>query len=144
MHHFKHWDYFFYNNTMARFFDPNYDPRQDSGSSGSEITDLHPERNYDTDLRRIAESERPDIEAINNDQGRIRRFFKAAKTANKYRQEAYIDEPTIRGETPRSPAIINGAEVPSTGDEYGTVGSVGYAKKPQPQSGTFYGFGAFG
>jgi len=125
---------------MARFFDPTYDPRQDSGSSGSEVTDLHPERNYDTDLRRIDESERPDVEAINDEQGRIRRFFKAAKTANKYRQKASIDEPTLRGETPRSEAIIGGVEVPSLGDEYGTVGSVGYAKKPKAQSGRFYGF----
>ena len=140
MHHIKYWDYFFYNNTMARFFDPTYDPRQDSGSSGSEITDLHPERNYDTDLRRIGEAERPDVEAINDEQGRIRRFFKAAKTANKYRQKASIDEPTLRGETPRSEAIIGGVEVPSLGDEYGTVGSVGYAKKPKAQSGRFYGF----
>jgi hypothetical protein len=37
-------------------------------------------------------------------------------------------------------AIIGGVEVPSLGDEYGTVGSVGYAKKPRAQSGTFYGF----
>jgi hypothetical protein len=125
---------------MARFFDSTYDPRQDSGSSGSEITDLNPERNYDTDLRRIGEAERPDIEAINDEQGRIRRFFKAAKTANKYRQKASIDEPTLRGETPRSEAIIGGVEVPSLGDEYGTVGSVGYAKKPKAQSGRFYGF----
>lgn len=126
---------------MARFFDPTYDPRQDSGSSGSEVTDLNPERSYDTDLRRIEESKRPDIEAINEDQGRIRRFITSAKAANKFRQKASIDEPTLRGETPRSEAVIGGVEVPSLGDEYGTVGSVGYAKKPKPQSGTFYGFG---
>lgn len=125
---------------MARFFDPTYDPRQDSGSSGSEVTDLTPERNYDTDLRRIEEAERPDIEDINADQGRIRRFFSAAKTANKYRQKASIDEPTLRGRTPRSEAIIDGVEVPSQGDEYPKVGSVAYAKKPQPRSGRFYGF----
>jgi len=125
---------------MARFFDSTYDPRQDSGSSGSELNDLNPERAYDTDLRRVEESERPDIESINDEQGRIGRFFKAAKTANKYRQRASIDEPTIRGRTPKSEAIIDGVELPSTGDEYGTVGSVGYAKKPQPKSGAFYGF----
>lgn len=125
---------------MPRFFDPTYDPRQDSGSSGSEVTDLNPERNYDTDLRRIEEEKRPDIEDINDDQARIRRFITAAKTANKFRQQASIDEPTIRGEIPRSEAIIGGVEVPSLGDEYGKVGSVGYAKKPKAQSGTFYGF----
>ena len=125
---------------MARFFDPTYDPRQDSGSSGSEVTDLHPERNYDTDLRRIESDVRPDIEAINDDQARIKRFITSAKAANKFKQKASIDEPTLRGETPRSEAVIGGVEVPSTGDEYGKVGSVGYAKKPRSQSGTFYGF----
>jgi hypothetical protein len=125
---------------MPRFFDPTYDPRQDSGSSSSEVTDLNPERNYDTDLRRIETQKRPDIEAINNDQIRIKRFITAAKTANKFRQKASIDEPTIRGETPRSVAVIGGIEVPSLGDEYGKIGSVSYAKKPKAQSGTFYGF----
>jgi hypothetical protein len=125
---------------MARFFDPTYDPRQDSGSSGSEISDLVPERNYDTDLRRIPQDERTTVEPINEKQEGIKKFFSAAKAANKFRQKASIDEPTLRGETPRSEATIGGVEVPSLGDEYGTVGSVGYAKKPRPQSGTFYGF----
>lgn len=125
---------------MARFFDSTYDPRQDSGSSGSEINDLVPERNYDTDLRRIPQDERGEVEDINEKQAGIKKFFSAAKAANKYRQKASIDEPTLRGETPRSEANIDGVEIPSLGDEYGTVGSVGYAKKPKPQSGTFYGF----
>lgn len=140
MHCIQYLSYPSYNDTMPRFFDPTYDPRQDSGSSGSEVTDLNPERNYDTDLRRIEEQERPDVEAINDDQARIKRFITAAKTANKFRQKASIDEPTLRGETPRSEATIGGVEVPSLGDEYGKVGSVGYAKKPRAQSGTFYGF----
>lgn len=125
---------------MARFFDSTYDPSQDSGSSGSEINDLVPERQYDTDLRRVQEDEREDIENINNKQGRVRQFFKAAKTANKYRQKALVDEPSIRGETPSSEAVIDGVELPSLGDEYGKVGSVGYARKPKPFSGKFYGF----
>jgi hypothetical protein len=125
---------------MPRFFDPTYDPRQDSGSSASEVSDLNPERNYDTDLRRINAEERSDIKGINDNQGRIRRFLTSAKAANKFRQKALVDEPTLRGETPRTEATIGGVEVPSLGDEYGTVGSVGYAKKPRAQSGTFYGF----
>jgi hypothetical protein len=140
MHHIQYLSYSSYNNTMPRFFDPTYDPRQDSGSSGSEVTDLNPERNYDTDLRRISEEERPGVAEINDDQTRIRRFITAAKASNKFRQKASIDEPTLRGETPRSEATIGGVEVPSMGDEYGTVGSVGYAKKPRSQSGAFYGF----
>jgi hypothetical protein len=125
---------------MPRFFDPTYDPRQDSGSSASEVSDLNPERNYDTDLRRINAEERSDIEGINDNQGRIRRFLTSAKAANKFRQKSLVDEPTLRGETPRTEATIGGVEVPSLGDEYGTVGSVGYAKKPKAQSGTFYDF----
>lgn len=125
---------------MARFFDPTYDPRQDSGSSGSEVSDLNPERIYDTDLRRVAEDERGDVDEINEKQERIGRFIKAAKTANKFRQQASIAEPTIRGETPRSPAIIDGAEVPSQGDPFPQVGSTNYARKPKPGFGTFYGF----
>jgi len=125
---------------MARFFDSNYDPRQDSGSSGSEINDLVPERAYDTDLRRVDEDVRSGVEPINDKQQTVKRFFSAAKAANKYKQKASIDEPTLRGKTPRSEASIDGVEVPSLGDEYGAVGSVGYARKPKPQSGAFYGF----
>jgi hypothetical protein len=54
---------------MARIFDPIYDPRQDSGSSGSEISDLNPERAYDTDLRRIEEDERGDVEGYQRQAG---------------------------------------------------------------------------
>jgi hypothetical protein len=128
---------------MARFFDSNYDPRQDSGSSGSEVSDLTPERQYDTDLRRVEEEDRVGVEDINDDQGRIKKFFAAAKTANKFKQSALVDEPTIRGKTPKSEAFIQGVQTPSMGDEYGTVGSVGYAKKPKASAGTFYGFGGF-
>jgi len=128
---------------MPRFFAPGYDPRQDSGSSGSEVTDLTPERQYDTDMRRVTEEDRSGVEDINDNQGRIKKFFAAAKSANKFKQSALIDEPTIRGKTPKSEAVIQGVQTPSLGDEYGTVGSVGYAKKPKPFSGTFYGFGGF-
>lgn len=128
---------------MARFFDKNYDPRQDSGSSGSEVSDLTPERQYDTDLRRVDEQDRVGVEDINDDQGRIKKFFAAAKTANKFKQNALIDEPMIRGKTPKSEAFIQGVQTPSLGDAYGTVGSVKYAKTPKAFSGTFYGFGGF-
>jgi len=160
VHCIQYLSYPSYNDTMPRFYNPRlgkenepvdprvgfrgrlqYDPQQDSGSSGSEVNDLHPERTYDTDLRRVEADERPDIESINDDQGRIKKFITAAKTANKFRQKASIDEPNIRGEVPRSEAVIGGVEVPSLGDEYGKVGSIGYAKKPQPNSGKFYGFG---
>ena len=44
---------FSYNGIMARFYDSTYDPRQDSGTSGAEVSDLNPEQGYDVDLRRL-------------------------------------------------------------------------------------------
>jgi hypothetical protein len=106
---------------MASFFDPTYDPRQDSGSSGVEVSDLNPEKLYDTDLRRVDEDAR-----------------KSAKAAGKYKQRAGIAEPTIRGKTPRGIASIAGTELPSLGDRIGRGGSVNYAEKPQPFGGMPY------
>lgn len=120
---------------MANFFDSTYDPRHDSGSSGVEVSDLHPEKIYDTDLRRLEDDEQAVIEDINNQQDRVAKFMRAAKTAGAYRQRAGIAEPTIRGRTPRNPAFIDGTELPSLGDTIGTAGSTNYANKPQPRFG---------
>lgn len=120
---------------MANFFDSTYDPRHDSGSSGVEVSDLHPEKIYDTDLRRLEDDEQAVIEDINNQQERVAKFMRAAKTAGAYRQRAGIAEPTIRGRTPRNPAFIDGTELPSLGDTIGTAGSTNYANKPQPRFG---------
>ena len=120
---------------MANFFDSTYDPRHDSGSSGVEVSDLHPEKIYDTDLRRLEDDEQAVIEDINNQQERVAKFMRAAKTAGAYRQRAGIAEPTIRGKTPRNPAFIDGTELPSLGDTIGTAGSTNYANKPQPRFG---------
>lgn len=120
---------------MANFFDPTYDPRQDSGSSGVEVSDLHPEKIYDTDLRRLEDDEQAVISSINNKQDRVAKYMRAAKTAGAYRQRAGIAEPTIRGRTPRNPAFIAGTELPSLGDTVGTAGSTNYANKPQPNFG---------
>jgi hypothetical protein len=54
---------FNYNIIMARFLDPTYDPRQDSGTSGGDTSDLHPERAYDTDIRRLDETARDSADA---------------------------------------------------------------------------------
>ena len=125
---------------MANFFDPTYDPQRDSASSAGEISDLNPERIYDTDLRRIEEEKRGDVEDINQKQQRVARFMKAAKTAGAYKQRAGIAEPTIRGRTPRNPAVIEGTTLPSLGDTIGRAGSTNYADRPQPRLGRFYGF----
>ena len=131
---------------MAKFFDPNYDPRQDAGSSGVEVTDLNPEKAYDTDLRRIAQDDRRSVEDINANQKEIGKFFNAAKVAGAYKTRAGIAEPTLRGKTPRSPAVIDvsaygdafgGTVLPSMGDTIGTAGSTNYADKPGSVFGRF-------
>ena len=120
---------------MANRFRPTYDPGIDSGTSGAEVTDLNPEQAYDTDMRRLAEDERNAAESVNNDQNRVAKFMRAAKTAGAYRQRASIDEPLIRGKVPRTRAEIAGVELPSTGDSGGRTGAVGYARKPGAQFG---------
>jgi|DEB0MinimDraft_3_1074331.scaffolds.fasta_scaffold00333_10 hypothetical protein len=127
--------YSFYNINMAKFFDSTYDPRQLSGTSGAEVSDLRPEQAYDTDLRRVDEDARSSAASVNKDQERVAKFMRAARTAGKFRQSASIDEPTIRGKVARRPASINGSEVPTRGDSGGRAGSVGYAQKPLPQFG---------
>ena len=129
--------YCFYNIIMARFYDPNYDPQKDSGTSGAEISDLNPEQLYDTDLRRVDEDVRGDLE-VNDKQDRVAKFMRAAKTAGKYKQSKGISEPTIKGRTPISKAEISGLELPSLrGRNYGPpgAGSTEYANKPKPQFG---------
>jgi hypothetical protein len=129
---------------MASFFESTYDPRQRSGTSGAEVSDLNPEQAYDTDVRRLDETERAiadDVDIRNlRQQNRVSRFMAAAKTAGAYRQRASIDEPQIGGRTPRNEATINGVTLPSQGDTAGPGGTVGYARKPSPFSGTFRGF----
>jgi hypothetical protein len=135
---------FNYNIIMARFLDPTYDPRQDSGTSGGDTSDLHPERAYDTDIRRLDETARDSADAADTrnevKQDRVKKYMAAAKTAGAYRQRAQIAEPTIRGKTPRSEAVIEGVQLPSLGDTVGTAGSTNYARKPSGFSGTFRGF----
>jgi hypothetical protein len=127
--------YCFYNNKMANIYSSNYDPRINAGTSGAEISDLRPEQAYDTDLRRVEPEERPAAASLNQNQERVGRFMRAARTAGAYRQRASIAEPMIRGRTPRAGANINGVELPTTGDSGGRTGSVGYARTPKAQFG---------
>ena len=135
---------FNYNIIMARFLDPTYDPRQDSGTSGGDTSDLHPERAYDTDIRRLDNTARDSADAADTRnevaQDRVKKYMAAAKTAGAYKQRTQIAEPTIRGKTPRSEAVIDGVQLPSLGDTVGTAGSTNYARKPSGFSGTFRGF----
>jgi hypothetical protein len=120
---------------MADLYNLNYDPRLRSGTSGAEVSDLNPEQAYDTDLRRVDPEVRRAVEGVNNKQERVGRFIKAAKTAGKYRQAASIDEPTIRGKTPRGEASIDGTTLPNLGDRFGRGGGVNYANKPTSRFG---------
>jgi hypothetical protein len=125
---------FFYNNKMANTYNLNYDPRQDSGSSGGEVNDLNPGRSYQVDLRRLDEAERETANAANTSNRstaeRVDRYLAAARTANAFRQRAETEEPKIKG-----------VELPTSGDKQGPVGSTNYARSPKRFSGTFYGFG---
>lgn len=141
---------------MERFYNPRkneesasvdsvYDPRQDSGSSGGEVSDLTPERSYDTDVRRLSADERETANRADTrnekTQARVSTFLKAVKAASNYKQRKEVEEPMIGGKTPQQPLNINPArpgpypamtslEVPSKGDKQGPVGSTNYARKP--------------
>ncbi len=115
---------------MANVYRSTYDSRQQSGTSGAEVSDLRPEQAYDTDLRRVDADSRNSVESINDDQGRVAKFLKSAKAAGKYKVKASIDEPTIKGKTPRTEANIDGSALPSLGDTFGRGGGTNYANKP--------------
>ena len=120
---------------MAKFFDALYDPRQDSGTSAAETSDLRPEQAYDTDMRRVDPEERGAVESINNNQSRVAKFMRAAKSAGEYKKRSLIAEPTINGKTPRTEMSIGGSAFPSMGDTIGRAGSTNYADKPGAQFG---------
>ena len=120
---------------MQNFYDLNYELGVDSGTSGAEVSDLRPEKAYDTDLRRVDVDDRQAAESVNNKQNRVAKYMRAAKSAGAYRLRAGIAEPTIKGRTPRTPATIDGTELPTLGDSGGRSGTVGYARRPQPQFG---------
>ncbi len=134
--------YSFYNIIMASLYNTNYDPQKDSGTSGVEVSDLNPEKLYDTDLRRVDPEQRDNLD-INDKQDRVSKFMKSARAAGKYRQNAGIAEPTIRGKTPVGKAQMAGVELPSLrGRNYGApgAGATEYSRKPKPSFGSFYGF----
>ena len=122
---------------MASLYSSTYDPQKDSATSGSEVSDLNPERIYDTDLRRVDPDLRDDLD-VNNKQKRVSKFMKAARAAGKYKQSTGISEPSIRGKTPVGKAAISGVELPSLrGRNFGPpgAGSTEYAHKPKSSFG---------
>lgn len=120
---------------MASLYSTGYNQGVRSGTSGAEVSDIRPEQAYDVDLRRLDPEERRSARSLNSNQDRIARFFKAARAAGAYKQKTDIDEPMIRGKTPRQRVAIKGVELPTRGDSGGRSGSTAYAHKPQPQFG---------
>jgi hypothetical protein len=108
---------------MANRFRPTYDPGIDSGTSGAEVSDLNPEQAYDTDLRRLSQDSRSSAESVNDEQRRVGRYMRAAKSAGEYQKRNLVREPTSA----------------TNGDSGGRAGSVGYARKPTMQSGKPFG-----
>jgi hypothetical protein len=144
-----------YNIIMERFYDPrrgqestpipsNYDPRVDAGSSGGDTSDLNPGRAYTTDTRNFNADEKTTASraGTSNDrqESNVNKYLAAAKTAGKFKQQALVDEPQIRGRTPRTEASIKGTNVPTLGDRIGIAGGVNYATKPTATAGKFVGF----
>ena len=119
-------------------------PVPSAGSSSGANEELHPERAYGTDLRYLDKEEKGTASRADTDnkttQERVAKFLDAARTAGKYKQQASIDEPQIRGRTPRTTASFKGVNVPTLGDRVGTAGSVNYSRKPERSSGKFVGF----
>ena len=108
---------------MADLYNPIYDPRLRSGTSGAEVSDLRPEQAYDTDMRRLSEDDRGSAESVNRKQDRVARFMKAARSAGEYQKRALVREPTSA----------------TLGDSGGRAGAVGYARKPVEQFGKPFG-----
>ena len=165
---------------MARFYNPRdekanqpvdtpvgyrgrvqYDPRQDSGSSGGETSDITPERQYSVDLRRLDPEERSSVDNTINrkefsypkDQQSIEKkdylgnAIKATRLSSKYQQQQNIKRPIIGNETARNSVMTNfrsfgypfgGQELPSLGEAPGARGSINYPNGPQPRSGKPY------
>ncbi len=148
---------------MARFYNPRrekidqpvdtpvgfkgrleYDPRQDSGSSGGEVSDLTPERQYDVDLRRLDRGARNTAITADTEnaqqQSRVSRFLNAARLAGKYQAQADTKYPIIGNTVSRQEASRRGVVLPSLGDAPGARGSVNYPDKPQPRTGRAYNY----
>ena len=99
-----------------------YDPSLDAGTSATDTSDLNPGRAYDVDIRRLDSDERTIAKKTDNEnqQERINKFMAAAKSAGKFKQSALLNEPTSADQ----------------GETFSPVGSVGYARKPQPNFGS--------
>ena len=125
---------------MASIYSSLYETGQRSGgTSGAEVSDLRPEQSYDTDLRRVESKERGVASSLNDQQGRVAKFMRAAKSAGAYKQRTDIADPQIKGKTPRSSLDVGGTVIPNLGERFGRGGGTNYANKPQGQFGKSFG-----
>ena len=126
------------------FVKQGYDPTSHRGSSAAATDDLRPGSAYTTDTRNFDKSEKETAAkaGTSNEPGeaQAQKFLAAARASGRFKQAAFINEPGIRGETPRTEASIKGTNVPTLGDKIGVIGSTNYSKKPGGSSGTFRGF----
>jgi len=126
------------------FVRQSYDPTTHGGSSAVPTDDLHSGNSYTTDTRNLDKAEKETARKANtsNESGenRAQKFLAAARASGRFKQAASINEPGIRGETPRTDANIKGTNVPTLGDKIGIGGSTNYSKKPGISSGTFRHF----
>lgn len=126
------------------FVKQSYDPTSHGGSSAAATDDLRPGSSYTTDTRNLDKSEKETAQkaGTSNESGeaRAQKFLAAARASGRFKQAAFINEPGIRGGTPRTDASIKGTNVPTLGDKIGIGGSTNYAQKPGGSSGTFKGF----
>ena len=121
-----------------RKFDPDF---ARPGTSIGERSDREPEQNYDVDLRRLDEEDRPDAAEMNKKQESIRKRLSAVRAAGKYQQDAQIRDtrPGRRSVPPERAPIVAGVQYPSlrSGGKFGKRGGENYSQKPTPPSSMF-------
>jgi hypothetical protein len=140
-------------------------PSTRTGSSVKEVSDLDPISGYNADARYGNKEEKFYLERADQPtvtpgswperpvftkegdslvENKTKKFFKAAKLANKYKEQKNIEEPKVNGKTPRTALLTNistfgppygGLQLPSLGESGGKTGAVAYANKPGTSSG---------
>lgn len=154
---------------MASIYSSLYETGQRSGgTSGAEVSDRNPGREYNTDLRYGREKDKlyearadaptvtpgswPERPSYTNqgdtiNEARAERFIKSAKAAGKFKVASDLREYTSNGKTPRGSYLTNassfgppfgGVQTPSMGESGGRSGSTSYADKPGRNTGKPY------
>lgn len=153
---------------MANRFSSPYFSGINSGSSGSESSDINAGSDYNTDLRYGREKDKiyegladrptitpgswPERPSFTNEGDQINKnkaekFIKSAKAAGKFKVANDLKEYTRNGKTPRTSFLTNavsfgppfgGVQTPSMGESGGRSGATSYSSKPEPNAGKPY------